>query len=71
MKYAVQEYTSAMDGKVRFRMVSLNMRETIFKDWQGTNLGFMIGHFHGPEDGWNRERAKMEADNLRLERRLG
>lgn len=61
MKYLIQEYTSIIDGKVRFRITPIT------KDLDG----FIYGHTYGPHDGWDHDRAKMEIDNLRLERRIG
>mgnify|MGYP000668786797 CR=1 FL=1 len=55
MKYVVQEYTSVVDGKVRFRVISTKRCDEIFEVNLGTTTAFLMGHFHGLHESWDRE----------------
>lgn len=62
-KYNVQEYTSIIDGKVRFRVISYREAEEMSK------IGW-LGHLWGGIDGVSYDQAVHLADSLRLERRM-
>ncbi len=70
MTYVVQEYTSPLDGKVRFRVVSPTRRGRLLTEWGALGMSFMVGGFHGDHDGVDYDTAKRLADGARLERRL-